>query len=233
MPATITHINTNPAAQPATAHSAWLKVSAAMAGLANMFADRSDLVVIAGPGASAASGAPACFIPASASIEIDTDACMPGIDPATINPGDPGDRSRYPAGIGALVHEAAHAAHSAWRADATWPPPVIEAAMLLEEIRIEAAHLSRRPADRDWLRACVASIVAPNLTITDPKTLDAWDAGVPAALLLGRVDAGVLDPDETAVARRKLSRALTKPVLARLRRIWLAAIKPATAMPSE
>ncbi|GIG69329.1 hypothetical protein [Phytomonospora endophytica] len=219
----VPHIHTDPKATPATSsHSGWLRVSADLAVLVRVFCDRSDLVVIAAPGASP--DAPGCYKPGCASIELDSDICFPGIDPAGINATDPLDLPRYAAGIGVLVHEAAHARHSRWREDHTWPRQVRDAALLLEELRIEAAQLRRRGIDRDWLRASTKTIIAPNLTITDPKTLTPTDAATAAALLLGRVDAEVLTPIEVAAARTALSRALTATLLGKLERIWRAAI---------
>jgi len=120
-------------------------------------AGRADLTVTVAPGAGR--GAPACFVPDSAEIEVNG-ACLP-IDPATANPAD---RERYPALWGATVHEGAHAAHSRWRApkgtDAAWSA----AATALEESRIEARQVTRRPADRAWLRACTCQIVIGDFT---------------------------------------------------------------------
>jgi hypothetical protein len=56
------------------------------------------------------------------------------------------DRERYPALWGVLVHEAAHTDHTRWKMPAG--SAEVSAALLLEESRIEAAHLTRRPGDR-------------------------------------------------------------------------------------
>jgi hypothetical protein len=74
-------------------------------------AGRADLTVTVAPGVGR--GAPACFIPATAEIEVNGDHL--GVDPATANPASPADRERYPALWGATVHECAHAAH--WTAE--------------------------------------------------------------------------------------------------------------------
>jgi len=72
-------------------------------------ADRADLTVTVAPGAGR--GAPACFVPASAEIEVNGDHL--GVDPATADPASPADRERYPALWGATVN----------------PPPEIAAAL--------------------------------------------------------------------------------------------------------
>jgi len=220
----VPHIHTDPHATKATSTNAeWLRVSADLAVLVRTFSGRTDLVVIAAPGASP--DAPGCYKPACASIELDSDICFKGIDPAGINAGNPLDLPRYAAGIGVLVHEAAHARHSVWREDATWPSRVLDAALVLEELRIEAAQLHRRSVDRDWLRASTMTIIAPSLSVPDPKKLTPWDAATTAALVLGRVDANILTAAEAEAARKALSRALTAPVLRKLERIWRSAIR--------
>src|SRR5512146_848343 len=91
-------------------------------------AGRDDLTVTVAPGAGR--GAPACFVPASAEIEVNG-ACLP-VDPATADPANPADRERYPALWGATVHEGAHAAHSRWRAPAGANAAWLSAALALE-----------------------------------------------------------------------------------------------------
>ena len=136
-----------PASRPRPS-AAWLAFSATMTAQVAPVAGRDDLTVTVAPGAGR--GAPACFIPASAEIEVNADH-LP-VDPATADPANPADRERYPAMWGATVHECAHAAHSRWRApkgtDAAWSA----AATALEESRIEARQVARRPTDR----ACCA-----------------------------------------------------------------------------
>ena len=119
--------------------AAWLAFSAKMTAQVPAIAGRGDLTVTVAPGAGR--GAPACFLPASAEIEVDG-GHLP-VDPATADPASPADRERYPALWGATVHECAHAAHSRWRApdgtDAAW----CAAATALEESRIEARQVTR------------------------------------------------------------------------------------------
>ena len=93
-----------------------------------------------------------------------------GLDPATARPGRPSDRDRYPAAWGVFTHECAHARHTRWQPAedaATARGRLATAATILEESRIEAAHLTRRPGDRHWLRAA-ATTVLPDLAFTRP-----------------------------------------------------------------
>jgi hypothetical protein len=295
----VTHLN--PATDPATdpdqetggERGAWLALSAALTDQVAALADREDLMVSCAPGAGR--GAPACFLPALATIEID--GIHLGADPATCDPARPSDRERYPVLWGAMTHEAAHARHS------RWDPPTgahpanaaqVEAAMVLEESRIEAAQIARRPADRHWLRACVTALVLADFTPTPSTpppasastsatattagtttaapgaatlpsattsattsatasaapapaetapapaparvpvsgpagpaglaaTMTAWDAARAAGLLLARVDAGILDPDEVTGLAATITTILGPSRLAALAELWTSA----------
>ncbi|MGO4754132.1 hypothetical protein AB4212_36955, partial [Streptomyces sp. 2MCAF27] len=102
-----------PPFEPSPAHQAsqWLRISAALTHRLPELAGREDVIVTCENGTR--SGAPAAFYPATATLEIDADLFAP-LKAATINPRRPGDEERYPVAWGALVHEAAHAAHSLW-----------------------------------------------------------------------------------------------------------------------
>ncbi|UOX88411.1 hypothetical protein MUY14_43160 [Amycolatopsis sp. FBCC-B4732] len=205
----------------------WLTLSAAFADEVPVIADRDDLVVSVAPGAGG--NAPACFYPHRALIEIDGDHL--GVDPATVDPANLSDRDRYAPAWGALTHECGHAKHSAWDPPDDAPSAVVAAAMLLEEPRMEAAHLRRRPDDRHWLRACVKGIVATDLHLyADPATapkMTRADAARSAALLLGRVDAGVLSPPEVDPVARVVEDVLGADVLGKLRAVWRQALRTA------
>ncbi|WP_040786052.1 vWA domain-containing protein [Nocardia pneumoniae] len=208
---------TAPAAPPAT--TGWAALSAALTEEAPPIADRDDLVVTIAPGA--AHGHPAVFMPHRAAIELDGTHLK--IDPATARPDRNSDRARYPALFGAFVHECAHARHSIWEPPAPANPTVVEAAMLLEESRIEAAQIRRRPADRHWLRASATEIVigdtgGPAAMAAVPAT--EYAAAHSAALILGRVDGGILEPTETAPAAAAIKAILGTTKLGQLQAIW-------------
>ena len=209
-------------------------------------ADREDLIVTIAPGAG--HGAPACFLPHHAAVEVD--GTHLGIDPATARPDDPRDRARYATAWGLLTHEAAHARHSTWTPTTSTPPAstptaaapavtspavtspaVMEAAMLLEETRIEAAQIRRRPDDRYWLRACATGLILADTIGTHPEDPDrvpppltAWAAAQAAALILARVDAGILTATETAAVTDAVGEALDADTLTALRGLWTAAL---------
>ncbi|GGN23855.1 hypothetical protein GCM10011609_76960 [Lentzea pudingi] len=225
-----THLAADPAAIGAAvlpARPEWLTLSATLACEVGVIADREDLLVTIAPGAGG--GAPACFYPARALIEVDGDHL--GVDPATVKPADIGDRTRYAATWGALTHECGHAKHTAWDPPPGTPPGVVAAAMLLEEPRMEAAQVRRRPDDRHWLRACVRDIVAADLHLfADPATapqMTKADAARTAALLLARVDGGVLTPREVAPVAQVIETVLGAPMLRQLRAVWHKALRTA------
>ncbi|MET8846005.1 vWA domain-containing protein [Amycolatopsis sp. NPDC004625] len=221
------HFTADPTATGAAVFPArpeWLTLSAAFADEVPVIADRDDLVVRVAPGAGG--GAPACFYPHHALIEVDGDNL--GVDPATVNPANLSDRTRYAPTWGGLTHECGHAKHTAWEPPADAPPAVVAAAMLLEEPRMEAAHIRRRPDDRHWLRACVQGIVATDLHLyADPATapkMTPADAAHTAALLLGRADGGVLSHAEVYPVARVVEGVLGEEVLGKLRAVWRLAL---------
>lgn len=204
---------------PSPRHDEWLRISAELTGRMPELSGRHDVLVTCQPGTR--SGAPAAFFPVTAELEIDAGLFAP-VNPATIAPGRPGDEERYPVAWGAMVHEAAHAAHTAW----TLPPQVRgtavdTAAEILEESRAEHAHLQRRPADRRFIRAVVGTLVMPDFT--NQPLSDPWQAACAAGLILGRRDAGILDPHETEPLEHLVARILGRDLLKTLAKIWQAA----------
>jgi hypothetical protein len=90
------HLAADPTATGAAVFPArpeWLTLSAALADGVPVIADREDLLVSIAPGAGG--GAPGCFYPARTLVEVDGDHL--GVDPATVNPANISDRTRYAA----------------------------------------------------------------------------------------------------------------------------------------
>ncbi|MFE9004322.1 VWA domain-containing protein [Streptomyces sp. NPDC007875] len=204
---------------PAAQAGQWMRIAAALTGRLPELADRKDVIVTCQHGTR--SGAPGAFYPTTAELEIDA-ALFGPLSPATINPDRRGDEERYPVAWGVLVHEAAHAAHSIW----TTPPnlrgtALDRAAQLLEESRAEHAHLTRRPADRPFLRSAVNTLILADITAQTPS--NRWQAAQAAGLILARRDAGILDPDETEPLEQAVTSILGPDLLDTLTQIWTAA----------
>lgn len=224
-----THLVADPDATGAAmfpARPEWLTLSTALVDEVEVIADREDLLVSIAPGAGG--GAPACFYPARALIEVD--GTHLGVDPATVDPANLSDRARYATTWGLLTHECGHAKHTAWDVPEATPPAVAEAAMLLEEPRMEAAQVRRRPDDRHWLRASATNLILADTDATDPARapkMTKADAAHTAALLLARVDAGVLTDTETAPVATAVESILGADLLAELRGLWREALRTA------
>jgi hypothetical protein len=207
-----------PPAQPPSSPAAWLRVGAELGDRLVALSGRQDLLVTCRPGTR--SGAPAAYFPRLAEIEFDANLFAP-LQSHEVRPRILGDEERYPAAWGVLVHEAAHAAHSVWEEPASADPRVVEAALLLEESRVEGAHLIRRPSDRTYLRTSARTLVMPD--IANPSLQGIGQAAGAAALILGRRDAGILDAGETQAVATVCERVLGADLLATLAGIWTAA----------
>lgn len=219
-----THLVADPDATGAAifpARPEWLTLSAALADEVPVIADREDLLVTIAPGAGG--GAPACFYPNRALIEVDGDHL--GVDPATVDPANLSDRARYPVTWGLLTHECAHAKHSVWDLPDDVTPAVADAAMVLEESRMESAHVRRRPDDRHWLRASATNLVLADFA--GSPTMTRADAARAAALVLARVDGGILTATETAPVADVVEDVLGPDTLTELRALWQEALATA------
>jgi len=204
-------------AAPAPPAGAWRKLSAAMTAEVPAIADRPVPVACA-PGAG--HGHPACYLPTIPVIEVD--GGLLGVDPATADPASLADRERYPVTWGALTHEGGHVAHS----KVPPPPPDAanwcQAAHMLEESRMEAAQVTRRPGDRRWLRATVSRLILDDFTAAGAAPATAREAGSAAALVLAREHAGILEPAETAAVAAKVAKVIGAGALKRLEDTWTA-----------
>ncbi|MFI9643549.1 VWA domain-containing protein [Micromonospora sp. NPDC051925] len=192
------------------AASTWSRWSAAWTKQAAQITSRADATVTVIP---ADGGPPGFSYPATAQIHIDADLIA---DPSIADPRRPAHRSKVPVAYGVLLHECAHVIHSTWNPPPGVPPVVREAALLLEESRVESRYRDTRPRDRRWLRRAITHIIDPADTPTD--TL--WSAAYAAGLLLARVDAKILYPADVRTPRRMITKILGGKLLKGLRGIW-------------
>ncbi|MGV9268349.1 hypothetical protein ACWDRR_27205 [Kitasatospora sp. NPDC003701] len=207
-----------PPAQPRSSPAAWLRVGAELGDRLVALSGRQDLLVTCRPGTR--SGAPAAYFPGLGEVEFDATLFDP-LQAHEVHPRIVGDEERYPAAWGVFVHEAAHAAHSVWTEPAGAHPRIVEAALLLEESRVEGAHLTRRPMDRTYLRTSARTLVMPD--IANPSFQGIEHAASVAALILGRRDVGILDGGETRAVAELCEQVLGADLLATLTGIWTAA----------
>jgi len=198
----------------------WLNAASQVGEWVNRVAGRSDL--IAKVGAGLGHGAPACFIPTIAEVEVDASICLAGVDPAEVALGEHKFRLGRSPFVGAITHEAAHARFSTWVPQSlhdTYPDlsqRLLDVFMVLEESRIEAQIVALDPGHQMYLRACAGDIVARDFRIAD----DAYGASVGAALLLGRVSAGVFTEADVADFRTQILTVLDADTLATLESLW-------------
>ncbi len=200
-----------PPGKPAGPDDAWQAWSQAWTRQMPRLTGRTDLTVVVAPGAGG--GAPACFYPDHARVEVD--AVHIGT-PEVADPRRAAHKQVVPTAYGLLVHEGGHAAHTRWRAPDDTPPVVADVAYLLEESRAEGRQRARRRGDRRWLRHAVTSLLHPD----DAPVDDAWHAGQVAGLLLARVDARIITHKDARAARAAVTAVLGRKRLAALREIW-------------
>jgi len=196
----------------------WVRVSAETGDYLQKLSGRDDLLAVVEPGVG--EGALAVYIPEKAHVEVNTDKCAEGVNPADVSMKTEVGRLKHPALTGACTHEGAHAMASKWELDQSKEMrPVVAAALLLEEGRAEKRMLAENPSERVFLRAGFHSLVAKEPS--DPTTVT--EAARLAALGLARIDAGVLDAAEMAPVRDVIVAVTGEDLLAALRAVWVEA----------
>lgn len=209
---------------------AWLPVAAQIARFARKLSGRGDIVANVGPGVGG-QYATACWSHYLADLDVNTETCLPGYTPDRVNFEDPVFRLGALPFVGAVTHEAAHAAWTAWtpydlglRAKAgsePWNRATIEIVVALEESRIERLAVMKHPENRDALAQCALSIVLRDFKVNN--TL--YGASLSLALTAGRYP--ILSVDEIDRFRSLVEPHLPLGLMARLE----ALIREYHAMP--
>lgn len=221
----------------------WLPFGSQAAEIVGRWANRSDIVAFVGEGAG--HGAPACWIPSIAEMEVDTSVAFEkDFDPSFL--GDFTDRQTlfdHPVVAGALLHEAGHARFTKWdlaeayktilddgkkknRPVAAFERVLVE---MFEETREEKKILAKWPENRFALRACSLKLVLGDLLESrkeDPSAFgDNSNQGMSQLVLLtlARVDAGTLDPADVKFVADQVNSIWGESVVADLREVWLDA----------
>lgn len=207
----------------------WLRVGSQINDLVNEWAERGDIVTFVGEGAG--HGAPACFVPKIAEMEVDVKLAFG----EHANPRFMGDLSNrkiqfdYPVAMGAVMHEAFHAKHSKFDLEAVSKIKdkfIGGLIMWFEETRIEARAVDALPKNKSFLRACALRLVIGDLKDDE----DFSGRGIQAfsqlmLLTLARVDAGSLKGRDVTIVQDAAEKLFGKAVLKQLRSVWLRAQK--------
>lgn len=220
----MTHLKYNSKTRAQITPAEWLGIGAQVGQLANIWANRGDLVGYVGPGAGGI--APACYTPATAEVEVNVDVAFgKGATPEEI--GDLRIRENqfmWPKATGAIFHEALHARFSQWdmpQASKELTPEEFRALILLEEGRIEKHGTDILPENAGFLRACALEIVLADLQEEPLEGSDTRAAAALAALTMARVDAGSLERSDIELLSESIERKLGTETLAKLRELWL------------
>jgi len=193
---------------------AWLRISSEVTSLANKAADAGHLVAIVQPGVETY-GAPAVHIPAIGEIRIEPDGLMRALTPDRVDLTTETGRLAEPILTGATGHEASHAAHSKWFPPKNTPNAVAQTATMLEESRCEGKLVADKPEWIPYLRSAINEVVK-----TEGADSDVAAAAGAAALVLARVDTGILDAAEVKPLREAVEGVVGEDVLGVLESVW-------------
>ena len=212
----------------------WLSAGSNIADFCNTRSRRSDIVVYIGE--STVADAAACFVPATAELEVNYVTCFePGLDPATLGSfSNISTRLEHPVAAGVILHEASHARWTTWsldealkrgEADDRDGKLVTEAMHWLEESRIEHLAVNSWPVDREQLRSSALRLALLDMDTDDGSEHDLALAQPVellkcACLAEARVVAGVIDASDITVVTAKLVEGLGAERLEAARQIF-------------
>jgi len=176
--------------------SDWLGVGYEITQLVNAWSDRTDLVALLGT--EAGQGAPACFLPALAEVEVNTKVAFGEITTPSMIDDLTKRKNQYEfaKAVGAIRHEAYHAKFSAWDiplAGKTLKQDEFEALMLLEEGRIEAWGINAHPDAKVFLRASAMGLIIDEAKEIFSEQSTVRSASSLVGLCHARIIAGSLD----------------------------------------
>lgn len=200
----------------------WLGVGRAIGELANKWSERHDLIGYVGT--NAGHGAPACYNPQLAEIEVDTAIAFG----AMVSPEQVGDLTEratqfeFARATGAIMHEAFHAKFSQWDLEKAYKDlekDEHQALILLEESRIEAQGLLAMPESLNFLRACAMDIVIADAQEKFETASNTQSAAFLVGTVHARIDAGILDEFEVKDLVELVDAYMTPDVIAKLREI--------------
>jgi hypothetical protein len=202
--------------------SDWLGVGYEITQLVNTWADRTDLVALLGT--EAGQGAPACFLPALAEVEVNTKVAFGEITTPNMIDDLTKRKNQYEfaKAVGAIRHEAYHAKFSAWDiplAGKTLKQDEFEALMLLEEGRIEAWGIKTHPDAKVFLRASAMGLIIDEAKEVFSEQSTIRSASSLVGLCHARIIAGSLDELEAFDLVDKVNGILGSDLVMKLKEI--------------
>ena len=202
--------------------SDWLGVGYEITQLVNAWSDRTDLVALLGT--EAGQGAPACYLPALAEVEVNTKEAFGEITTPNMIDDLTKRKNQYEfaKAVGAIRHEAYHAKFSAWDiplAGKTLKQDEFEALMLLEEGRIEAWGISTHPDAKVFLRASAMGLIIDEAKEVFSEQSTIRSASSLVGLCHARIIAGSLDELEAFDLVDKVNGILGSDLVMKLKEI--------------
>ena len=202
--------------------SDWLGVGYEITQLVNLWSDRTDLVALLGT--EAGQGAPACYLPALAEVEVNTKEAFGEITTPNMIDDLTKRKNQYEfaKAVGAIRHEAYHAKFSAWDiplAGKTLKQDEFEALMLLEEGRIEAWGIKTHPDAKVFLRASAMGLIIDEAKEMFSEQSTVRSAGSLVGLCHARIIAGSLDELEAFDLISKVNGILGSDLVMKLKEI--------------
>lgn len=213
----------------------WIGAAAQCTGWVNRLSGGGSgggLVVSIGPEAAKEAGT-AHFVRGTGEIELNTGTLLPGARVADFDLSDRLWQLRNAPFVGAMAHEVAHARYSVampldlalarWGAGSDVPgggesysPRELDVVFALEESRVEALLLRRRPELRVFLRRMALEIVNKDFRVAGTR----YGASMGAALTVARVDAGSVSREAGKRFGKALRERLSYETLLALRVLW-------------
>ena len=202
--------------------SDWLGVGYEITQLVNAWSDRTDLVALLGT--EAGQGAPACYLPALAEIEVNTKEAFGEITTPSMIDDLTKRKNQYEfaKAVGAIRHEAYHAKFSAWDiplAGKTLKQDEFEALMLLEEGRIEAWGIKTHADAKVFLRASAMGLIIDEAKEVFSEQSTIRSASSLVGLCHARIIAGSLDELEAFDLVSKVNGILGSDLVMKLKEI--------------
>lgn len=218
------HINSDTRSRFDKTPREWLKVGTQINDVVNEWANRSDLVTFLGEGAG--HGTVAAFNWREAEVEVNVDMAFgEGFDPTylpdlTVRK----NQFEYPAAMGAVFHEAAHARFTKYNRVSlaeTATPVELLFVRAFEETRIEKHMHDVYPKNKALIRATALDLVLNDVQESDNFSERGIVSFAHLILLsLARVDCGSLKERDVKVISKAFKQLFDKPTRKKLQSIW-------------